>query len=211
MAHLLIVDNDERIVELTVWFLRRMGHEVDSAFSYAAAREQLALRRPELMLADLDLGLESGLEELPKLAAEGCLPPTMVISGFLDSALERQLLAIPGVLATLAKPVDLTALGDHIAACLGRVVEPGGEVAGGVGSAAPLEPEPQPAPAVHEIDLISQAAPTPLEQVSTPLEQASSLTEDEIDDGWVEIAPLAPDVTPASPGSTTLHGEGAGA
>ena len=204
MAHLLIVDNDERIVELTVWFLRRMGHEVDSAFSYAAAREQLALRRPELMLADLDLGLESGLEELPKLAAEGCLPPTMVISGFLDSALERQLLAIPGVLATLAKPVDLTALGDHIEACLGRVVEPGGELARDTGRAAPLVTQREPETAVHDDELIPQTVP------ASP-EQTSSLTEEELDDGWVEIAPLAPDVTPAAPGSAPLHGEGAGA
>lgn len=118
MAQLLIVDNDERIVELTAWFLSKLGHQVETASSYAEARELLARKAPDLMLADLDLGRESGQEELPKLAAEGQLPPTLVVSGFLDSALDRELRAIPGVLATVAKPIDLARLDQQIRDCL---------------------------------------------------------------------------------------------
>jgi DNA-binding response OmpR family regulator len=116
MARLLIVDNDTRIVELTSWFLDRAGHEVATAASYAEARGLLGAGLPDLMLADLDLGSESGREELPRLAAEGLLPPTLVVSGLLDPELERELLALPGVLGTLAKPVDLEVLQRHVQA-----------------------------------------------------------------------------------------------
>ncbi len=114
MARLLIVDNDARIVELTAWFLERAGHEVATAGSYAEARAALDRTPPELMLADLDLGSESGREELPRLCAEGLLPPTLVVSGLLDPEVERELLAIPGVLGTLSKPVDLEVLQEHV-------------------------------------------------------------------------------------------------
>jgi CheY-like chemotaxis protein len=107
MATLLIVDNDERIVELSAWFMRRLGHVVETANSYAAARLVLNKTWPDLMLADLDLGYERGQEELPKLANEGLLPATLVVSGFLDANLERTLRRIPGVRGTVAKPVDL--------------------------------------------------------------------------------------------------------
>ena len=80
MANLLLVDNDARITDLTAWFLKRAGHEVRCVESYAAARELLREQRPDLLLADLDLGEESGREELPRLAAEGILPKTLVVS-----------------------------------------------------------------------------------------------------------------------------------
>jgi len=144
MGHLLIVDNDERIVELTAWFLQRFGHEVDTAFSYAAAREQLRERRPELMLADLDLGVESGREELPRLQAEGLLPPTLVVSGFLDAELERELTALPGVHGTLAKPVDLDALQARVLECLAATAAveqaPPAALVVDAAPAAPVEP-----------------------------------------------------------------------
>jgi DNA-binding response OmpR family regulator len=124
MALLLIVDNDERIVELSAWFLRRLGHEVETANSYAEARLRLSKRWPDLLLADLDLGHERGQEELPKLAREGALPATLVISGYLDADLDAELLRIPGVLRTVAKPVDLHHLEGLIRTCLesGRLV-----------------------------------------------------------------------------------------
>lgn len=143
MAQLLIVDNDARIVELTAWFLQRFGHEVETALSYAAARELLRERRPELMLADLDLGAESGREELPRLFAEGLLPPTLVVSGFLDAELERELTALPGVHGTLAKPVDLDALQARILDCLATAAK-AQEIAGSpaTSASAPLDETP---------------------------------------------------------------------
>ncbi len=152
MADLLLVDNDARITELTAWFLKRNGHEVRIASSYANARESLRERSPDLLLADLELGEESGLEELPKLLTEGLLPRTLVVSGFLDAELSEQLARIPGVLGTVAKPFDMDGLESEIAKALSsEEIEQGGTV-------------PQSAP---------------------------DETEEEDEDGWVEIVPFA--------------------
>lgn len=127
MAVLLLVDNDARIVELTAWFLDRLGHQVRTAVSYAAARAQIeAEGAPDLMLADLELGVESGREELPRLSRSGGLPPTLVVSGYLDADLRRELMALPEVYGTLAKPFDMPELEAAIADCLQRAQKTGG-------------------------------------------------------------------------------------
>lgn len=140
MANLLLVDNDARITDLTAWFLKRAGHEVECAISYADAREVLRTRRPDLLLADLDLGEESGREELPKLAREGLLPKTLVVSGFLDATIATELLAIPGVLGTVSKPFEMEGLEREIT----KAIE----------GAAPVAPaqEATDAPALEEDD-----------------------------------------------------------
>lgn len=115
---ILIVDNDDRIVELVAWFLAKRGYEVRAAKSFSEARERLAERRPALMLSDVDLGAENALEELPRMHAAGELPPTLVVSGFLDAATVERLRAIPPVVGTLAKPFDFTDLEQHIQSAL---------------------------------------------------------------------------------------------
>ncbi|MBL8857846.1 MAG: response regulator [Planctomycetes bacterium] len=120
MSDLLVVDNDRRIVDLVVMFLGKRGHVVRRAESFAAAREEIARRRPELMLSDLDLGAERGEEELPKMQRAGMLPPTLVVSGYLGAESEVRLKALPGVVGCLRKPFDLTALERAIAAALAQ-------------------------------------------------------------------------------------------
>jgi DNA-binding response OmpR family regulator len=124
MAELLLVDDDPRIAELCAWFLERRGHRVRRATSYADARVAIAEAAPALMLADLDLGRESGREELPRLAAEGLLPRTLVVSGYLDAALDRELRAIAGVVGTLSKPFDIDELVRRVGAALAQPAPP---------------------------------------------------------------------------------------
>jgi DNA-binding NtrC family response regulator len=109
-ADLLLVENDPRILELLTWFLERRGHRVRTALSFIDARARILERRPQLLLSDVDLGQEHAAECLPQLAAEGLLPPTLVVSGFVDRDLSRTMLAIPGVLGVLAKPFEFTRL-----------------------------------------------------------------------------------------------------
>lgn len=118
MSDLLLVDNDRRIVELVAFFLEKRGHCVRRAESYRAARTALIERAPELMLADLELGAERGDEEIPQLAREGLLPPTLVVSGYLDLETERSLCALPRVVGTLRKPFDLSGLEASIGTAL---------------------------------------------------------------------------------------------
>lgn len=107
---LLIVENDARIVELLLWFLRRRGHEVRAAASFAEARLRIAERRPDLLLSDVELGTENARQLLPDLAREGLLPPTLVVSGFVDHDLAAELLAVPGVQAVMHKPFEFERL-----------------------------------------------------------------------------------------------------
>ena len=120
MADLLLVDNDARIADLVAFFLRRSGHAVRTAANFAIARAEIARARPDLVLSDLDLGEERGLVELPRLAAAGLLPPTLVVSGFLDRAAQIELERLPQVVGVLAKPFDLDVLQKRVLDALSR-------------------------------------------------------------------------------------------
>ena len=162
-AEILIVDNDDRIVELVAWFLKKRGFEVRTASSFVEARERIAERRPDLMLSDIDLGAESAIDELPRLDAGGNLPPTLVVSGYLDPGIEQELAALAPVLDTLAKPFDFAVLEDRVQSCLQQV-------ASAVEDGEATVPTPPPA---------------------TPSEGPSEAPAAEVsdDEGWVEITP----------------------
>jgi DNA-binding response OmpR family regulator len=120
-ARLMILDNDLGLVELAAWYLERQGYVVDKATSFREARHLLLSDPPDLLLSDVEMGEESGAEELPRLSSQGILPPTLVVSGFLDAELAERLGGLPGVLGTLLKPFDLPVLEQRIEACLARV------------------------------------------------------------------------------------------
>jgi len=125
MADLLLVENDPRILELMTFFLERAGHRVRAASSFAAAADSIRESPPDLLLSDLEMGSESGREELPRLARSGILPPTLVVSGFVDRESVRALAEIPGVVGTLAKPFDMAQLSRKVEECLARAVAGG--------------------------------------------------------------------------------------
>jgi|LakMenEpi03Aug12_release.lakeMendotaPanAssembly.Ray.scaffolds.fasta_scaffold01678_2 DNA-binding response OmpR family regulator len=120
MADLFFVDNDPRLLELFALFLRRRGHVVRTATSFSSARAELAARPPDLLMSDLELGAERGDEELARLCSSGDLPPTLVVSGYLDAELSARLARLPGIVGTLAKPFDLATLEANIEAALAR-------------------------------------------------------------------------------------------
>jgi DNA-binding response OmpR family regulator len=160
---ILIVDNDERIVELVAWFLERRGYAVRSADSFDAARVALTERRPTLMLSDVDLGAQNACEELPRLNREGLLPPTLVVSGFLTAELREELLALEPVLDTLAKPFEFEELERRMVACLAKA----GQI-----------PSTPPTPGGHS----SQ----------TPAHPGLRAGEDENGEGWIEVRSTVP-------------------
>jgi DNA-binding response OmpR family regulator len=120
VAELLLVENDARILELMSFFLERAGHRVRVVSTFEAAAEAIRERMPDLMLSDLEMGRESGREELPRLARSGMLPPTLVVSGFVDRESAQALAAIPGVVGTLAKPFGMSELTKRVGECLSR-------------------------------------------------------------------------------------------
>lgn len=206
MADLLLVDNDRRIVDLAAWFLERRGFTVRSVLSYHEARVAIRERVPDLMLADLELGDESGREELPRLEREGLLPRTLVVSGFLDAALDAELRSIELVIDTLAKPYDMDRLEASIRACLADAdadADPDprdgalGDTALRDDDTAPRDDDtalrdvdlvPQPPPIAPPTDSRARVAPaTPANDAVHPSTDAG-ITDDE-DDDWIEITP----------------------
>jgi DNA-binding NtrC family response regulator len=119
-GELLLVDNDVTIGELVAFVLRRAGFGVRTATSFALARAALAHAPCDLVLSDVDLGAESALVELPRLAEEGLLPPTLVVSGYLDPEKRAWLGTLPQVVGFLDKPFDPLDLEREVAAALGE-------------------------------------------------------------------------------------------
>lgn len=170
-ASLLLVDNDARIVELLTWFLSQRGFEVRTAGSFVEARERLAEGAPDLLVSDVDLGAESAVQELPRLRADGILPRTLVVSGYLDAAIKAALTALPEVVGTLAKPFEFTDLEAAIDRALGGVAV--GGASADPGDFEVPRPENLPAAGPRESQSGGGAAPD----------------EDDDDDGWIEITP----------------------
>jgi DNA-binding response OmpR family regulator len=117
-ADLLLIENDRRLGELLAQFLERHGHCVRRATSFAEARPILRQAPPRLLLSDLELGAEDARAILPELAAEGLLPPTLVVSGYLDGSAVRALESLPGVVGFVPKPFELEELLRSIEAAL---------------------------------------------------------------------------------------------
>ena len=196
MVDLLVVDNDARIAELVAWFLERGGHKPRVVTSYAAARELLREQSFALMLADLELGVEDGRVELPLLEAEGLLPPTLVVSGYLDAEITTALLEVPHVLGTVAKPFEPSEL-------LARVDEVLARESAEDSTPAPLAAAPEAemtiplppmgvSPASGGDALVDEEEAEVLREVliepqPTPISEpaASEAVADE--DGWIEI------------------------
>ncbi len=109
-ASLLVVENDARIVELVCMFLARRGYRVRSARTLEEARCELERAPADLMLSDIDLGRSNGREFLPQLSREGLLPPTLVVSGYLDAQLAEELSGVPQIVGVLAKPFEFDSL-----------------------------------------------------------------------------------------------------
>ena len=72
--HILVVDDDTRLRSLLQRFLRESGFYVSSAKNAADARMMLGNYRFDLLILDIMMPEESGLEFLQKFRAESNLP-----------------------------------------------------------------------------------------------------------------------------------------
>lgn len=120
MADVLLIENDARILELYAAYLRKRGHTVRTATSFRDARDMLSASTPDLLLTDLELGVESGREEIPALWSAGLLPPTLIVSGYVDAHTQEELERIPAVVGLLAKPFGFETLEQALLQALER-------------------------------------------------------------------------------------------
>ncbi|MDD2688583.1 MAG: response regulator [Candidatus Omnitrophica bacterium] len=64
---LLIVDDEVKICDLVKTILSKMGYTVFTALNTETAMEAVKKERPNLVLLDIGMGAESGLDVLPKI------------------------------------------------------------------------------------------------------------------------------------------------
>ena len=110
----LIADNDRAVSSLLGEVLGRAGLVVHTVFDGEAAR--LRARDPgvAVLVCDLDMPRLSGIEVIESLADLPDPPLVVVVSGYLDGAIQRRLGAKPYVRGVLPKPFDLLAFADKV-------------------------------------------------------------------------------------------------
>ncbi len=83
MTRIAVVDDERAIADGVAAYLRREGHEVDTAATPAQAIE-LGRARPDLMILDIMLAGGSGFDVLRTLRAEGLRVPVIILSARVD-------------------------------------------------------------------------------------------------------------------------------
>ena len=117
LISVLVVDDDERLAELTARGLRRLGYEAEAA---GALR---ALRPNEIVV--FDLGLASRLDANARSALTAARP--IIVTGATDAGSRAQAVRLEAS-DYLVKPVELE---DLVAAISRRIADPGGNAPGG--------------------------------------------------------------------------------
>ena len=121
-ARILLCDDHEALRRVALGILSGDGHEVVGVASAAQAIERLAAERFDLLVLDLRLGADSGLDVLDGAPAR---PPVLLLSGAFeprDGALDA---ARYGVESALAKPFDADELCSAVRALLDGATPPG--------------------------------------------------------------------------------------
>lgn len=85
-GHLLIVEDDPRMVRALTRMLRREGYEIHSAESAARAVEMASSEAMDLIILDWVLPDGDGLAVVKSLRAAGIKCPVMILTGNPDSA-----------------------------------------------------------------------------------------------------------------------------
>ncbi len=95
----LIVDDSRHYVEAARGLLRRERVRAEAAFTIADALEQTDRLRPDVVLADVMLAGESGVELARRLAEPDreCRPPVILISTHTADDLEDLIAASPAI------------------------------------------------------------------------------------------------------------------
>jgi cyclic di-GMP phosphodiesterase len=109
VANVLVADDDTLVLDVLERALVAAGHAVSLAASAAEARAICAAGAAEVVLLDVEIGHESGLDLAAELRAKYPFLPVLIFSGHDDRDTWTRALAI-GVYGFLPKPVGRVAL-----------------------------------------------------------------------------------------------------
>lgn len=115
MAKILVVDDEQLTVEMLSTFLRLIGHEAIGAFSARQTWDKLAYEEPDLVLLDIMLPDDNGLDICRKLRlndATRTVPIIMISAHFPPMTAEA---TDAGATGYLMKPIKLDVLKSALA------------------------------------------------------------------------------------------------
>lgn len=95
----LIVDDSQQFIDAALGLLRRERVHAEAVMTIAAALEHTEVQQPDVVLVDVMLAGESGLDLARRLAApeRACRPPVILISTHTAEDLEDLIAASPAV------------------------------------------------------------------------------------------------------------------
>lgn len=111
MAHLLLIDDEEDLVDLIRFDLQRRGHAVDVCTDGREAIRVLEGQSFDLVITDLRMPGADGLAICQTVRQKHGATPVIVLSGYSEVDLELEAL---GVKHRLRKPFPLASLADLI-------------------------------------------------------------------------------------------------
>ncbi len=117
-VHVLLVEDSALVVDALRLLLEETGHRVSAAFTVRQAVDMARAEHPDVILLDLTLGREDGLDVLDELARAGSLPPVAVALTGHDSPETRERCLEAGCLEVLTKPISALELPGRIRAWL---------------------------------------------------------------------------------------------
>jgi FixJ family two-component response regulator len=114
-----IVDDDESVRESTKSLVRSLGYNVRTFGSAEEFLESNHIGTTACLITDVQMPGLSGVELQDRLISEGRDMPTIFVSAFPDTRLERKVIE-SGAVAYLRKPIAQDNLVEHIDTALRR-------------------------------------------------------------------------------------------
>jgi FixJ family two-component response regulator len=108
-----IVDDDESVREATKSLVRSLGYNAETFGSAEEFLESTQVGDTACLITDVQMPGLSGVELQDRLISDGHDMPTIFVSAFPDTRLERKVLQ-SGAIAYLRKPVREDRLVEHI-------------------------------------------------------------------------------------------------
>jgi DNA-binding response OmpR family regulator len=84
LGRILIVDDDPHVGEILSQYLGDEGYEVESAVDAKSALRAIAAKEPALVILDVRLPDQSGLEALAAMRSQGSAAPVIMLTGLAD-------------------------------------------------------------------------------------------------------------------------------
>lgn len=116
VANMLLIEDDENLRLAIGRALSKQGHEVTSVATVSAAQDAVSTQHFELVLSDVNLGSESGIDFIQELRESGFLGSIVLMTAYanVDDAVRAMKLGADDYLAKPVRMEELTLLCDRL-------------------------------------------------------------------------------------------------